>query len=246
MTKTFLTAASAFLISVSLVGAAAAADLRLPVSGAAVIESVGDELPWYASAKIGVALPGTITLVVTPAGFPNLDGEAKFGAGFAGLVAVGKYLSPNVRAEVELLVANNSGQSFAGTFVGGPATSGTLTGSVTTTALMLTGYYEFTDFGDFVPYLSAGIGAANVNSNLTYADPAFAAADGTITGNSTGVAVRVGAGFNYALSDAVDVTVDYSALLGARANLNFNGIAAGNVTADVMGHMIGVGIKAKF
>ena len=86
----------------------------------------------------------------------------------------------------------------------GNPSSGTLTGHATTTTVMLVGAYDFTHFGDFVPYLSAGVGVAHVNSNLTYDETVgFGMTDGTITGSNTVLAARVGVGFNYELTDAI-------------------------------------------
>jgi opacity protein-like surface antigen len=242
--------AAALAVSLLGVSAACAADQALPQIDAIYMADDAAALNWYASAKIGVALPGTINMTATAGGLPDLNGDARFKAGIAGAVAVGKYFAPNFRAEAELAVANNAGDSFSGTFAGFGPTSGTLTGSVTTFSLMAMGYYEFSQFGDFVPYLSAGLGAANVNSNLTYNDPvSFGGINGTITGSSTVFAGRVGAGFQYALSDNVDLTADYALLVGSRANLtytNAGGVGNRNVSANVLGHALALGLKARF
>lgn len=244
--------AAALVLSTTAVAVATAADTIIPqVSGTYTVEAY-EPLPWYASAKIGVALPGTINMTATAPALPDLNGDATFNPGIAGAVALGKYLTPNVRAEVELALANNPGNSFTGTFVGFPGqTTGSLTGSVTTTTLMAMGYYEFTQFDDLVPYLSAGVGVANVNSNLTYNDPGALGfpINGTITGNSMVIAGRIGAGFQYALSDSLDITADYTALLGSRATLTYTdvgGVFTRNVSAGVMGHALAIGIKGRF
>jgi opacity protein-like surface antigen len=241
-------------VAASLIGATAvcAADQTLPQVDAIYMADDAVALGWYASAKIGVALPGTINMTATAAGFPDLTGDARFKAGVAGAVAVGKYLAPNFRAEAELAVANNAGDSFTGAFAGFPGqTTGSLTGNVTTVSVMAMGYYEFSQFGDFVPYLSAGLGAANVISDLTYNDPGALGfpINGTITGTSTVFAGRVGAGFQYALSDSLDLTADYTLLVGSRANLAFTGaggLGNRNVSASVLGHAFALGLKARF
>ncbi len=244
--------AAALAVSLLGVSAACAADQALPQVDAIYMADDAATLNWYASAKIGVALPGTINMTATAGGLPDLNGDARFKAGIAGAVAVGKYLAPNFRAEAELAVANNAGDSFTGAFAGvAGQTTGTLTGSVTTVSVMAMGYYEISQFGDFVPYLSAGLGAANINSNLTYNDPGALgfAINGTITGSSTVFAGRVGAGFQYALSDNVELTADYTLLVGSRANLTFTGaggVGNRNVNASVLGHVLAVGLKARF
>lgn len=252
MNSQIIAAASAVAVSMLLVGATAAADVAVPEVAGVMITENNAPLSWYASAKVGVALPGTIDMLATAPGLPDLNGNATFNPGFAGAVAVGKYLAPNVRAEVELALANNPGNSFTGSFTGfAGQTTGALTGSVTTTTLMAMGYYEFTQFGDFVPYLSAGLGVANVNANLNYNDPGAMGfpISGSITGNSTVFAGRLGAGFQFAVTDGLDVTLDYTALLGSRANLTYTdvgGVFTRNVSAGVMGHALAVGVKGRF
>ena len=247
--KGMAAALAASLLGVTVV---CAADQALPQVDAIYMADDAAALGWYASAKIGVALPGTINMTATAGGLPDLTGDARFKAGVAGAVAVGKYLAPNIRAEAELAVANNAGDSFSGAFAGVPGqTTGSLTGSVTTVSVMAMGYYEFSQFGDFVPYLSAGLGAANISSNLTYNDPGALGfpINGTITGSSTVFAGRVGAGFQYALSDSVDLTADYTLLVGSRANLTYTdagGAGTRNVSASVLGHALALGLKARF
>lgn len=230
-------------------GAASAADLDAgPVVGVVTYEA-GDALPWYGSAKVGVALPGSINVTATGGGFGDLEGTSTFNAGFAGSIALGKYITPNVRAELELGVARNSGDSFEGEVAGLlPTSSGSLTGDVTTTTLMAIGYYEFTDLGDFVPYLSAGIGGANVHSDLTFDDDA-GITSGTITGSSLVFAARIGAGFQYAITDSVDLTAEYTALIGTNATFTWDAPAGGftrEVSSNVMGHALSVGLKGRF
>ncbi|MFD1941620.1 outer membrane beta-barrel protein [Paradevosia shaoguanensis] len=224
-------------------GAAVAADFGGTVTAASI-----DPLPWYVSGKAGIALPGTININAT--GFGGaITGKSTFDPGFAGAVAIGKYITPEVRAELELGLAQNAGKSFDGNLgLLGPV-SGALSGNVTTTTLMAMGYYEFTQFGNFVPYLSAGVGVANVNSDLTFTDAAPGGSSGTITGSSTVIAGRVGAGFQFKVADSIDITADYTAMLGNNANFTFNSAFGGfptNITSSVMGHALAAGIKGRF
>ncbi|MGB3025499.1 outer membrane protein [Paradevosia shaoguanensis] len=223
-------------------GAAVAADFGGTVTAASI-----DPLPWYVSGKAGIALPGTININAT--GFGGaITGKSTFDPGFAGAVAIGKYITPEVRAELELGLAQNAGKSFDGNLgFFGPA-NGPLSGNVTTTTLMAMGYYEFTQFGNFVPYLSAGVGVANVNSDLTFTDT-VGFSSGTITGSSTVIAGRVGAGFQFKVADSIDITADYTAMLGNNANFTFNSAFGGfptNITSSVMGHALAAGIKGRF
>lgn len=245
MNKTLVALVGA--LSVLACGVASAQDAPM-AANVSIDTSATDVLPWYFSGKIGVALPGTIdTKSVTGFGV-GPSGKSTFDAGIAGAVAVGKYFTPQMRAELELALASNAGRSFEGTSPFGGASSGPLTGNVTTTTLMALGYYDFTQFGDFVPYLSAGLGVANVNSNLTY-DDTVGFSDGTISGNSTVLAARVGVGFQYKITDAISVTADYTALFGGQATFTHKdpfGFGSSTVTSNVMAHAVAAGIKGSF
>lgn len=234
------------VLSVLACGAASAQE-AVP-SGSVVYDAAAfDALPWYVSGKVGIALPGTIdTTSVTGFGV-GPSGKSSFDAGFAGAVAVGKHISPQVRAELELGIAINAGRSFEGTYPWGAPSSGSLDGNVTTTTAMALGYYDFTQFGNFVPYLSAGLGAAHVSSNLTYTDT-VGFSSGTITGSSMVPAARIGAGFQYKIVDSMDLTVDYTALFGGQAAFTHNDAFGGSTTVNssVMAHALAVGVKGSF
>lgn len=244
MNKNFIAAVG--VLSALACGAASAQEA---VSAGAVVYDTAafDALPWYVSGKIGIALPGTIdTTSVTGFGV-GPSGKSTFDAGIAGAIAVGKHITSQIRAELELGIASNAGRSFEGTYPWGGASSGTLDGNVTTTTAMVLGYYDFTQFGDFVPYLSAGLGAANVNSNLTYTDT-VGFSSGTITGSSMVAAARIGAGFQYQIADSVSLTVDYTALFGGQASFTHNAVFGGptTVNSSVMAHALAVGVKGNF
>jgi opacity protein-like surface antigen len=227
--------------SVAACGAASAADMII------ITPPAVDVLPWYVSGKVGIALPGTIESTSTTAFGVGGSGTSTFDAGFAGAVAVGKYFTPELRGEVELGLASNAGRSFEGTDAFGFASSGTLTGNVTTTTLMVGGAYDFTQFGDFVPYLSGGLGIAHVNTDLTL-DDTTGFASGTITGASTVFAARAGVGFEYKLTDAVSFTTDYTVLVGGEVTSTHTDLfgTESTVTSNLMGHALAVGIRGSF
>lgn len=209
--------------------------------------AAADPLPWYASAKLGVSLPGTVESTSTTGFGVGGSGKSTFDAGFAGAFAVGKYISPQVRAELELALASNAGRSFTGTDAFGNPSSGSLSGNVTTTSVMIGAAYDFTQFGDFVPYLAGGLGAANVRSNLTFTDT-VGWSSGTITGDSTVLAARVGAGFEYKLTDKFSVTGDYAAYFGGETSFTHTGAfgMTSTVKSSFMAHSAAVGLKANF
>lgn len=236
-------------ISVAACGAASAAGETIVYDTSAF-----DALPWYVSGKAGVALPGTITSTTTFTGFGPVQtgsGDTTFDPGIAGAVSVGKYFTPELRGELEVGFASNAGRSFKGTDVFGNPSEGTLSGNVNTTTLMIAGYYDFTQFGDFVPHLSAGLGLAHVTSNLTYTETVgFGSAPGTITGSSTVPAARLGAGFEYHVSDAITFSADYTLIVGGDTSFTHTPTAApantSTVSSRLMSHAIAAGFTAKF
>jgi opacity protein-like surface antigen len=244
--KISVTAAGVLLAAMAC--GAASAQEAIPTGSATYDTSAVDSLPWYVSGKVGVALPGTIDTHSVNGFGVGPSGKSTFDAGFAGSVAVGKYFTQQVRAELELGLATNAGRSFEGTYPWGAPSSGPLDGNVTTTTVMVVGYYDFTQLGDFVPYLSAGLGGAHVNSDLTYTDNT-GFSSGTITGSSLVLAARIGAGFQYKIADSINLTVDYAALFGGEASLTHQdpfGLPASTVTSNVMGHALAIGLKGSF
>ena len=240
MNCSFLRVAGAMVLGATLGTSALAQD--------AIDTSAIDALPFSITVRGGVALPGTINIdsAVASNGFPAFSGTITFDPGPAVGIAIGTALTDELRAEVELDIANNRAISNSFTFTNGFTATGTMTGSVTTTALMAVGYYDFTQFGDFVPYLSGGVGIVNVFTNDLVSS---VNTDGTTTGNSTVPALRLGAGFDFAVSENVSVGADYVAILGARSSLTFNDPVGGftrAITADTVGHALSVHLKATF
>jgi opacity protein-like surface antigen len=208
----------------------------------------GDALPWYLSAKLGVALPGKVDMSGTFAGFPTLNGEARFDAGLAGFLAFGKQVTSDFRAEIEFGGVQYNGRSFAGSFAGTPfKTSGALDGDINMFSGAVLGSYEFGQFGMFRPHVTAGAGFAHIKSDLTYADAAFGL-NGAIVGSDTVFIGRIGAGFDVAISQKASISFDYGAMIGSKANFTYAqpGIVARNLSADVRGHAITGGLKIKF
>jgi opacity protein-like surface antigen len=232
-------------------GQSIAADLaRAPVlDSTAVIDTSVVNSDWYVSAQVGVALPGTISVTSAgggPFAVPGLSGNATFRPGFAGAVAVGRFFSDGIRAELALGASNNEAESFNGNFAGGfGPIVGAMTGSVTTVAAVAVGYYEFQGLDSIRPYLSAGAGFAVVNANnLTVAGQ-----PGTISGTSVVPVVRVGAGLNVQVAENLDLFADYTLMAGTSATFDYNVPGFGfvrNVSGQVLGHVLSVGLRGHF
>lgn len=245
---------AAVLVALCAVDGALAADA---IDNSVIYEpTIADSaLPFYASFNAGVALPGVVRVdgSVASNGLPAFTGTLNINAGAAIGVALGYHFTDRLRAEAAFGLAHNGVSGFNFQFAGGGTATGTSTGSVTTATAFGVGFFDFTRFGDFVPYLSAGLGVINLTANniVVSANP-----DGTTTGNSTVFGGRVGGGFNYKLSETFSVGVDYFALMGSRSTFRFNdpvgapalGVApfSRSITADTMGHSLSLSLDGHF
>ena len=235
---------------VSLAGAVTLAlGLIAPVAAQDIDTSGIDAMRLYGGVNLGVALPGVLHVdgSVGSAGFPPFTGTITFNAGPMADVYLGMQFNDQFRGQVGVGVATVTASSYNLTFTGVPAPfTGTASGHVTTAGIMATGFYDFTQFGNFVPYLSAGVGVVNVSTN----DLVVALSPTAITsGSSTVLAGRVGAGFTYALSDRFSIGADYYMLFGGRATFGYNDPANANtrtITGDVRGHALSGSLKASF
>jgi opacity protein-like surface antigen len=225
------------------------------LTSAAVAQDALGADPLFFIYRAGVALPGTVSIDSATAsnGLPAFTGTMTFNAGPSFGIGVGMHVMDALRAAFEIGYASNTANSINVTYANGGTGTGTATGTVQTIGAMIVGYYDFTQFGDFVPYLSAGAGAVNISTRDLVVS---LNTDGTTTGNSTVAAARVGAGFSYKVSDNISIGADYFALIGGRSSMTFNdpvgapglGVAPFTraLTASTMGHSLTFSLKASF
>lgn len=137
---------------------------------------------------------------------PTAKIKTTFDSGYAAGAALGYnlgQLSPTggVRAEFEFSYRKSDVEDHS--LNGGPALAGP-TGEVETTAFMLNGYYDVL-LGRVVPYIGAGIGAANVN----FKEFGVAAIPNVLDDDETVLAYQGIAGVRYGLTDALSLGVEY-------------------------------------
>lgn len=247
--KTSIALAAALLTAVSTGAMAADAPVMMHEPMSMDISSP-DALAWYASAKIGVALPGELD--TRSPGTVNLNGKTRFKAGVEGSLAIGRYLTPNVRAEVEAAYGYNEADSFTGT-VTAPAGAGgnrtftgaAMTGNVQRITVSALGYYDFTQFGDFVPYVGAGAGVSRITAtNLSVTGGA-----GTVSGTDTVPVLQAAIGFNYNISDSFAFGLEYNAQIGPEAKATYDlpaPLADQTLYTKVMSHALSASLTGKF
>jgi OmpA-OmpF porin, OOP family len=134
-----------------------------------------------------------------------IDIRSAFQDGYAARGALGHDFGP-IRLEGEFGYRHNSAQSLAVTNAGGlpGVISGPATGTAKATSYMANALWDL-DFGSKVtPYIGAGLGMAHIKM-------ASIASGGAVTGSTAdnGLAMQGIAGLAYALSDRLDLTVDY-------------------------------------
>ena len=127
------------------------------------------------------------------------SGEASFDTGFGAGGSVGYDFGP-ARLEGEIEYRNND-YDKAGLDGATKEKSG---GSYQSLALMVNGYYDFENASSFTPFLMAGIGGANVDTDSVTSGGLNIASD-----NSWQFAYQVGAGVGWEFTDSWILDVSY-------------------------------------
>ncbi|MEN8123433.1 MAG: OmpW family outer membrane protein [Bacteroidota bacterium] len=180
----------------------------------------------YFSGNIGAAV-ATDSDVTDQGG--NFEIESDTGIAFG--AAVGYAYGNNIRMEAELAYQKNDIDQVNVPGVGSSVTAG---GDTSSYALLLNGYYDFTNNSAFTPFISAGIGYAKVEVN-----------DFIVNGIPIGseedkvFAYQVGAGVGYAISETLILDLKYRYF--ATADPKFD-----TAEAEYASHNFYVGIRAFF
>lgn len=165
-----------------------------------------------------------LTEINDPAGDADLtmDRDLMFGG------AVG-IEDGQARYEVELSRRTNDANQYK--WPGGA--TDLIGGDFTTTTLMANGYYTFETNTPVKPFVTGGIGAAQVEANNV--------TDGidTLDDSDTGFAYQVGIGVDYELSETVNLDAKYR-------YLRVNDIGLSGMNGDIESHEIMAGIRVNF
>lgn len=235
-------------VAVLISGAASAADTFGPAVGAD--EGLASQYGLYIALKAGGGplVPDTdYTAPPTTARPTILSGAISYDEGWYGAMEVGYFLTPNIRAGVELAYGNLDPESFTGRAANNsfPPFSVTFaSGDIDSYSAIAEAAYEFDNFGFFRPYVKVGAGIGYVSLDDVTPDPNnfFGFANDSDT-----VAVgRVGAGFAVPLSDHVDLLADYDFTFGQDAEFDFSLPGTGAsapFSVDVEAHRIGAGLR---
>lgn len=153
----------------------------------------------YVSGNLGLAILSDSD--VTDSTVPGITLDIESDTGLALGVAAGYDFGNNIRIEGEIAYQKNDVDkaSLLGVDVD-------LTGDTSSLAFLLNGYYDFANESAFTPFISAGLGVAEVEIN-DFNVPG----SGLPSSNDddTVFAYQVGAGVGYAVNEKVTIDVKY-------------------------------------
>lgn len=181
----------------------------------------------YLGANIGVAMMSDSD--ISGADVPG-GSELSYDSGLALGGAVG-YRYGDMRIEGEVAYQQNDVDEFSS---GGRNFQGD--GDVDGIALLVNGYYDFTNSTAFTPYISAGLGAAKVSINdFNYAG----SGDSNFDEDDTVFAYQIGLGVGYAVHENFVIDLKYRYF--ATADPEFD-----DVEAEIASHNILLGFRYNF
>lgn len=155
--------------------------------------------------------------------FAGLGVETSFDVGYA----VGGYIGIDMgsyRLEVELSYRANDIDTIGG--IAFPPSS------ITTTALMANAFYDFDSGSAFVPYVGAGAGVGFSTMELL-----------GIEGDATAFAAQFIVGGAYAMSDTLELTVDYRLFIMGSPDYEFVG---GDLSQEYTNSTVMLGLRTRF
>lgn len=152
----------------------------------------------YLGANFGIAMLSDSD--VTDSTVPDFTIELSYDSGVTYGAAVG-YRFGNGRVEVEASYQKNDIDESSALGFGFDST-----GDVTGTAFLLNGYYDFTNSTAFTPYVSAGLGFADIEIN-DYNIPGAGLPD--FSDDDSVFAYQVGLGVGYAVNENFIIDAKY-------------------------------------
>ncbi len=156
----------------------------------------------YVAGSLGASFPANdvdIGYLGRAGAFPEPPGTAQLDPGILATVAFGRSFA-RARVEGELVYNTNDISTVSVPGVGDLSASG----DVSTLALMVNGYYDFSTNSKWKPYIGGGIGGGNVSVNsLSVQGMPAADDDGTV------FAYQFKVGVAYEFTQALDATLGY-------------------------------------
>jgi opacity protein-like surface antigen len=158
----------------------------------------------YVSGNVGLTLVDDIDLTDDDNLLPGADIEMEFDSGWNVAGAIG-YRMDNIRFEAEIGYQENDVDNvdFRGRDV-------EFSGDANVLSLLANGYYDFVNSSAWTPFVTAGLGMAQVEiSDLNFAGSGLRSA----SEDDSVFAWQIGAGVSYAISDMLDLEMKYRYLM---------------------------------
>ncbi len=161
----------------------------------------------------------------------GITSETSFDPGLVGSLAFGSTLDDNWRTDVEASYRSSDIEEVKGLANG----SGSISGS----ALMFNGYYDFNSGSDWQPYVGAGVGLIRLKL-----DDASLVGGGRIDDDSWSAAAQGIAGVGYRINEQLGLFTDYRFL--AALEHRYTSSARTKVDAEYSEHRIMIGLRWSF
>lgn len=178
----------------------------------------------YGSVNVGFAMAADSDISIT--GLPTV--EIEYDPGFTIGGAVG-YMNEKYRLEGELAYQANDVDKIAGV----PTSALGISAEANILTFLFNGYYDFDTGTAFTPFITAGIGFANVSYEET----------GGADDDDTVFAYQIGAGIAYAMTDSMNLDLRYRYLGASDAEFSD---PSGNAEVEVSSHNFTIGLRFAF
>lgn len=158
----------------------------------------------YASGNLGLAMRSDGD--ITSNSFPGITVAIESDDGLALAGSIGYGFNNNIRVEGEIAYQKNDFDKANVHVSHVPTWSRDLTGDTSSLALLVNGYYDFSNKSAFTPFISGGLGYANVELN----DFNMAGLNSQNTSDDDTVFVyQVGVGVGYAVNEKISLDAKY-------------------------------------
>jgi opacity protein-like surface antigen len=187
---------------------------------------------WYGTVSAGAAWLSDSDFTISDP-FGSITGETEFDVGYLVNGGIG-YKFGNIRAEGVIQYQDNDidTMSFFGVDI-------PVDGDISSLAFMVNGYYDFDMGSPFVPFITGGIGWAQVEAN----DVVIAGIPAVDSDDSV-FAWQIGLGVGYALNAQASLDLAYRYF--ATSDPEFDVIGGGTVETEVGSHNFSLGLRYNF
>lgn len=164
---------------------------------------------WYITAFGGAAIPMDVDTDLAFVGVPFATVDIELDTGFLAGGAIGTRVwhghGDALRAELELSYQSFDAANADVAILAGGGLTTPLSGDASTMMLLMNLWYDVDTGSAFTPYLGGGAGLAFTDVDISV--PGLGAL--SVVDEDTSFAFQLGAGVNYALTEAIDLGVGY-------------------------------------